>query len=113
MELPRGTQGIVVGNIACYQGGKTFWGGGMPSRADDGVLEVMGLMGAEHIAAIHMGSEKARSLGQGSDVVISIRSVPPRGMEMQVDGEPWLQPPGDRDCTIQFCRSKGSVLWKV
>ena len=59
-------------------------------RADDGLLEVIGLYSSFHMAQLQVGVTEPLRLGQAKVVEIVLM----RGSAaMQVDGEPWLQHP--------------------
>ncbi|CAJ0580787.1 unnamed protein product, partial [Mesorhabditis spiculigera] len=111
-------EGIALLNIASIYGGSNLWGrsrkstglrvpliftpgsigGGLQHRVQDigdGLIEVVGLESATQIGQIKAGVRAAaRRLSQCSTVVIQTHKPFP----MQIDGEPWMQPP----CIIQI-----------
>ncbi|XP_034253198.1 diacylglycerol kinase theta isoform X2 [Thrips palmi] len=96
VELPQ-VEGIIILNILSWGSGANPWGG--PEKEDhfskpnhwDGMLEVVGVTGVVHLGQIQSGLRSAMRIAQGGHIKIHLNSDIP----VQVDGEPWVQSPGD------------------
>lgn len=86
IRLPE-LESIVVLNIHSWGGGVRMVG--EMNRFDDLRVEVLGLTSTFHIGQVMMGLSKPIFLGQASQVKLCLDEHLP----MQIDGEPWLQPP--------------------
>nr|CAD2158672.1 unnamed protein product [Meloidogyne enterolobii] len=105
-------EGIALLNIASIYGGSNLWGNSRKSSTSwhipylfpqiansqlqhrvqdigDKLIEVVGLESAIQMGQIKAGVRQARRLAQCSTVVIQTHKTLP----MQIDGEPWTQPP--------------------
>ncbi|UYV61513.1 DGKQ [Cordylochernes scorpioides] len=79
------------------------WGSGAnpwgPERDDqfakpthfDGLLEVVGITGVVHMGQIQSGMRSGVRIAQGAHIRIRFNNYVP----VQVDGEPWIQGPGE------------------
>lgn len=96
VELPQ-VEGIIILNILSWGSGANPWGG--PEKEDhfskpnhwDGMLEVVGVTGVVHLGQIQSGLRSAMRIAQGGHIKIHLNTEIP----VQVDGEPWVQSPGD------------------
>ncbi|KAG7213122.1 hypothetical protein KM043_002441 [Ampulex compressa] len=96
IELPQ-VEGIIILNILSWGSGANPWG---PDTKEDqfytpnhwdGMLEVVGVTGVMHLGQIQSGLRTAMRIAQGGHIKIHLHSDIP----VQVDGEPWVQSPGD------------------
>lgn len=95
MEVPE-VEAIVILNIACWGAGVRPWELGAddntpPQHMDDGTLEVFGIYSSFHIAQLQVGLSEPVRIGQARSVRLKLLEK----MPMQIDGEPWEQPPSD------------------
>ncbi|CAB3409023.1 unnamed protein product [Caenorhabditis bovis] len=99
IDLPS-LQGIVILNIPSYSGGANFWGRGKDDSFtaqsfDDRILEVVALFGVIHVATsrvpnvVRLQNHRIAQCRHVRIVILGDEPIP-----VQVDGEPWLQPPG-------------------
>ncbi|KAG6553944.1 hypothetical protein Mapa_004861 [Marchantia paleacea] len=106
LELPPSVRAIVVLNLQSYAGGRNPWGnpsanrlkreGFVEARADDGILEVVGLRDGWHTAVVLLELLTAFRLAQVVAVRLEMGGNRERAY-MQMDGEPWQQPLGSAD----------------
>ena len=101
VPIPEGAKTVQFFNIHSSATGIDFFGSHERStRLDrlqeysapnvgDGLVEVVATFGVAHLAAIRLGFGHSRRLAQGSVIEVVLREALP----VQVDGEPWLQPP--------------------
>ena len=101
IPIPEGAKTVQFFNIHSSATGIDFFGSNEPSTSadllqeysepnvGDGLVEVVATFGVTHLAAIRLGFGHSRRLAQGSVIEIVLREALP----VQVDGEPWLQPP--------------------
>eukprot|EP01063_Lacrimia_lanifica_P013808 TRINITY_DN20414_c0_g1_i1.p1 TRINITY_DN20414_c0_g1~~TRINITY_DN20414_c0_g1_i1.p1 ORF type:complete len:542 (+),score=180.57 TRINITY_DN20414_c0_g1_i1:38-1663(+) len=95
LELPPDTAGVIVSNIGSYGGGASgLWPGPEEIDMHDEKLEVVAVTGVLHLTQIQLGLSSGINLGQYSTVAINTK----KEMKMQIDGEPWRQPP----CSISI-----------
>jgi len=116
IELPAQTKSLKIININSAASGVNFWGtgpGGNEQRADDGLLEVCATTGVSNLLAIHCGVGHASRCGQGKVIkIVVLKQIP-----IQVDGEPWTQPPCEvvitMDHRVPFLLGPGSKAKKA
>ncbi|XP_019726948.1 diacylglycerol kinase theta [Hippocampus comes] len=88
-------EGLIFLNIPSWGSGADLWGSDADTRynkqsVDDGLLEVVGVTGVVHMGQVQSGLRSGIRIAQGTYMRIALRKAFP----VQVDGEPWLQPPG-------------------
>ncbi|XP_035281830.1 diacylglycerol kinase theta isoform X1 [Anguilla anguilla] len=94
VELPN-IEGLIFLNIPSWGSGADLWGSdsdarfGKP-RIDDGMLEVVGVTGVVHMGQVQSGLRSGIRVAQGNYIRITVMKPIP----VQVDGEPWIQAPG-------------------
>uniref|UniRef100_A0AAY4DVJ0 Diacylglycerol kinase n=1 Tax=Denticeps clupeoides TaxID=299321 RepID=A0AAY4DVJ0_9TELE len=94
VELPS-IEGLIFLNIPSWGSGADLWGSDSDSRfdkprIDDGALEVVGVTGVVHMGQVQSGLRSGIRIAQGSYIRITVTKPIP----VQVDGEPWIQSPG-------------------
>ena len=112
LNLEPGWKGAIISNVPFYHGGKNFWGESEdihdtfgPSQIDDGTLEAMGLAGTFHIGLCNIKVDSALRVGQGATMMVDMDD----DCAVQVDGEPFPQPP----CTIVFTKIDQYTMLRV
>ncbi|XP_021713145.1 diacylglycerol kinase theta isoform X3 [Aedes aegypti] len=111
VDLPP-VEGIIILNILSWGSGANPWG---PEKEDqfskpnhwDGMLEVVGVTGVVHLGQIQSGLRSAMRIAQGGHIKIHLHSDIP----VQVDGEPWVQSPGD--VVVLKSALKATMLKKI
>jgi diacylglycerol kinase (ATP) len=92
IPIPPGIRGVVVLNLQSYAGGRNIWGN-HPSehepRADDGLIEIIGIESSFHLSCMVLECRTAVRIGQFAEIKLTSA----RDCYVQIDGEPWKQPP--------------------
>ncbi|KAF4148478.1 Diacylglycerol kinase accessory domain [Phytophthora infestans] len=130
IPLPVGTEGVILLNINSYGGGSKLWHDDAesdnedsdsasetddddrsrsssidsldtgtrfgPSSPHDGLLDVVAVYGTLHLGQMQVGLSKAVRLCQAKSVRITLKETLP----VQIDGEPWLQNPGEMELSF-------------
>ncbi|KAJ1690226.1 hypothetical protein LUZ63_014381 [Rhynchospora breviuscula] len=112
IELPEDAEGVLVANIGSYMGGVDLWKNEendvfdnfKPQSMHDKMLEVVSFTGMWHLGRLQVGLSRAERLAQGSYLKIEIMDP----MPIQIDGEPWLQPP----CTLEISHHGQAFMLK-
>ena len=100
VAIPPGARTLQFFNIHSSATGIDFFGCDEPSAPEelqeyeppnigDGLIEIVATMSAWHLGAIRLGFGHSHRVAQGASVEMVLREPLP----VQVDGEPWLQPP--------------------
>jgi len=107
VELPRHLKGILLVNIPSHAAGASPWGASrsaVPQSYADGVIEVVGFYNAMHAIAygslnkamhVHRGPARLMRIAQAAELRLELTEP----LHVQIDGEPWLQPPGTIEVT--------------
>lgn len=97
IEIPEDAEGVILMNIPSYMGGVDLWQNDNDHNDDfrlqsihDKILEVVCISGTWHLGKLQVGLSRAHRLAQGKVIRLHLHSSFP----VQVDGEPWIQPPG-------------------
>lgn len=83
--------------------GESEYGRFTPQQTHDGLLEVVGHYGSFHLGKLHIGIGRALQLAQCSRIKITTTDP----VNMQVDGEPWLQ---ETPCSLTIERCNQALL---
>lgn len=83
--------------------GEADYGRFTPQQTHDGLLEVVGHYGSFHLGKLHIGIGRALQLAQCSRIKITTTDP----VNMQVDGEPWLQ---EQPCVLTIERCNQALL---
>ncbi|RTG85733.1 diacylglycerol kinase (ATP) [Schistosoma bovis] len=94
LDLPP-LEGVIILNILSWGAGANPWGVEKDDAFTtpthfDGQLEIVGVTGVVHMGQIFSGLRTGIRLAQGGHIRITVKCDIP----VQVDGEPWIQPPG-------------------
>uniref|UniRef100_A0A7S3NH12 Diacylglycerol kinase n=1 Tax=Aureoumbra lagunensis TaxID=44058 RepID=A0A7S3NH12_9STRA len=96
IQLPQGCRGLIVLNLQSYAGGRDLWGHTSSFRKPndaDGLLELVTTTSifdlATKLVTTNGFGGHARRLCQASEIRIRLTTT----IHMQIDGEPWIQPP--------------------
>ncbi|XP_053433833.1 diacylglycerol kinase theta isoform X4 [Nycticebus coucang] len=89
-------EGLIFINIPSWGSGADLWGSDSDTRfekprMDDGLLEVVGVTGVVHMGQVQGGLRSGIRIAQGSYFRVTLLKAIP----VQVDGEPWVQAPGN------------------
>ena len=93
VALPKSCRGLIVLNLQSYAGGRNLWGKDKESNCDDGVLEIVTV---DDVFSLGWKLVTTKGLGGRCRRLIRCKELRVRATEalhMQIDGEPWAQPP--------------------
>ena len=122
IPIPNDAHGLIALSIGCHMGGVKLWEDGLPppneikrvamqerrASFSDGILEVVAIGGVLHMGRLAVGLSSAQRLCQCSTLCLTTH----QGIPMQVDGEPWVQPPATISISLRAGRG-GVVLKRV
>ncbi|XP_074599951.1 diacylglycerol kinase theta isoform X2 [Brevipalpus obovatus] len=99
-------EGIIILNILSWGSGANPWGQEKDDQFSkpthyDGMLEIVGVTGIVHMGQIQSGLRNAIRIAQGGHIKIKINTE----MPVQVDGEPWIQGPGEVTVLKSFLKA--------
>ncbi|CAH8457410.1 unnamed protein product [Heterobilharzia americana] len=105
-------EGLIVLNILSWGGGANPWSVEKDDEFSkpthyDGLLEVVGISGVVHMGQIYSGLSTGIRLAQAGHLKILLKSELP----IQVDGEPFIHPPGQ--ITVLRSALRANMLRKV
>ncbi|KAL5236368.1 hypothetical protein ACI65C_003778 [Semiaphis heraclei] len=106
-------EGLIILNILSWGSGAKPWGRNCNEEQFatpnhwDGMLEVVAVSGVVHLGQIQTGLRYAKRISQGEHVKIHLTN----GVPVQIDGEPWVQGPGE--LVILKSALKATMLKKV
>eukprot|EP00123_Amoebidium_parasiticum_P005416 comp16615_c0_seq1/m.14777 comp16615_c0_seq1/g.14777 ORF comp16615_c0_seq1/g.14777 comp16615_c0_seq1/m.14777 type:complete len:421 (-) comp16615_c0_seq1:102-1364(-) len=99
-EIPRSLECLVFINIPSYAGGTDLWGSSLSKKdlllghkaqaSNDGLLEIVGLRSLFQAGLLHLGVGHGVRVAQAGSVSLTVD----REVYAQVDGEPFILPPG-------------------
>ncbi|CAH0364748.1 unnamed protein product [Pelagomonas calceolata] len=93
VTLPKSCRGLIVLNLQSYAGGRNLWGRDKETTSDDGVLEIVTV---DDVFSLGWKLVTTKGLGGSCRRLIRCKELRVRATEklhMQIDGEPWAQPP--------------------
>ncbi|GMI92872.1 diacylglycerol kinase 4 [Hibiscus trionum] len=102
VPIPKSVRAIIALNLHNYGSGRNPWGdlkaeylekkGFVEARADDGIVEILGLKQGWHASFVMVELISAKHIAQASSVRLEIRGGEWKDVFMQMDGEPWKLP---------------------
>nr|CAB3237551.1 diacylglycerol kinase theta [Phallusia mammillata] len=105
VKLPT-IKGLIFLNIGSWGAGSNAWGSSSSSRfatpsMSDGMLEIIGVTGVPHMSQVYSGLRTGTRIAQGEYIRLNLKAE----VAVQVDGEPWMQPPGKIIITVAPTRA--------